>query len=145
MKVYELTGADLDRWAASIDPRCEGCAIESVQDDDCGSHYVGRCEDGVAFFIPRRDKVLQVLRLKRKYPHADAYSPSSDWRDGGRIIDLKRIAVAPVGVGWSATLIPKFVCMDGDTALVAAVRCFIAAAYGDEVPHNSTSTTPPAA
>lgn len=147
MKVSELTGIELDRWVASADPRCEGCSVEFVADDRT-PHYIGRCDEGVAFFIPSPG-FLQAMRLKRKYPEADEYSPSRDWRDGGRLIERERMTIFPAdgdaffggepvsGPRWLARCESKPCNQIGKTPLEAAMRAFVEAKIGAEVPSNS--------
>lgn len=72
-----------------------------------------------------------------------AYSPSTDWSQGGPIIEREKIewqwlpssekshqygARKPSLGGLNRTF-----CMDGPTVLVAAMRCFVASRLGDEV------------
>jgi hypothetical protein len=59
-----------------------------------------------------------------------------DWAKGGPILDLKKICVACPSTGdfWDArlhTFPPKYV--RGPTALIAAMRCFVASELGDEI------------
>lgn len=70
----------------------------------------------------------------------DVYSPSTDWEQGGPIIEREQITLEPVshdehGDGWLATRIEgPAVCMEfGPTILIAAMRCFVASKLGDEV------------
>lgn len=73
------------------------------------------------------------------------WSPSSDWADGGPIIERERIATsfcqAPNTLGgdcWIATypawpVRENTVWAEGPTPLIAAMRCFVATKFGDEV------------
>ena len=73
----------------------------------------------------------------------DVYAPSTDWSQGGPIIERENIelqslsspskdhrygARKPSLGGLSRTY-----CMDGPTPLVAAMRCFVASKLGDEI------------
>jgi hypothetical protein len=60
------------------------------------------------------------------------YSPSTDWAQGGPIIewemiDLKCLPTKQGGVIW------RTVCADGPTPLIAAMRCYVASKLGDEI------------
>ncbi len=61
-------------------------------------------------------------------------TPSTDWAQGGPIIDRERILTEPFSqTEWTATYKCPDQCYDGPTLLVAAMRCFVASALGDEV------------
>jgi len=70
------------------------------------------------------------------------FKPSTDWAQGGPIIERERISIehmAGAGDGgtdvWVATRIenPAFSEEQGTTPLIAAMRCFVASKLGDEV------------
>lgn len=70
----------------------------------------------------------------------DFYSPSTDWGQGGPIIEGEGIAVylMPGGVGgkWRAESGMGYkdnTLAAGPTALIAAMRCYVASKLGDEV------------
>ena len=76
--------------------------------------------------------------------HNNMFHYSTSWQEGGPIIERERIQVAPLpDKGWRAhwrsfdKAIPREVWMDcfdeGVTALIAAMRCFVASRLGDEV------------
>jgi hypothetical protein len=105
MKTSELTGAALD-WA------------------------VARCEEGEALaegWHPHFAPYGGELRLR-----ATPYAPSTDWSQGGPIIERERINLEPFsninGEQWSA---------DGEwdspTPLIAAMRCYVASKLGDDI------------
>lgn len=111
MKVSELTGAMLDYWVA----RAEGYAVIPAPTDPQGCWV----DDGGTPF---------------------PFAPSTDWRQGGPIIDCERYTLAsphddvPEQRMWQAW------CRRtgghwGPTPLVAAMRAFVASKYGDEVPN----------
>lgn len=104
MKTSGLTGPSLD-WAVA---KCEGRNPKAccVDDDHYGNHIV-------------KD-----------------FSPSSDWSQGGPIIEREKIAVVPCGEYWNAaaddqTL--KATPWEGTTPLIAAMRCYAASKFGDDV------------
>lgn len=65
--------------------------------------------------------------------HGDKFSPSTNWSQGGPIIEQEKIEIyyQPALEQWAAR------CADnlryGPTPLVAAMRCYVASALGDEV------------
>lgn len=70
----------------------------------------------------------------------DSYSPSTNWAQGGPLIEKYNIKIDNhVSDGW---VMPtqwraKMIQMPlkvGETPLLAAMRCLVAGAYGDEVP-----------
>ena len=56
------------------------------------------------------------------------YVPSTDWAQGGPIIEREGIAVFG---DWQATLGEET--YNGPTPLIAAMRCYVASKLGDEV------------
>jgi hypothetical protein len=69
-----------------------------------------------------------------------SYSPSTDWSQGGPIIEREQMAVFHLGSEWLAeypTLsyggVLKAPSMRGDTPLIAAMRAYVASKFGDEV------------
>ena len=56
------------------------------------------------------------------------YTPSTDWAQGGAIIEREGIALIPC---WTAER-PGF-SADGDTPLIAAMRCYVASKLGEDV------------
>lgn len=114
MKTAELTGAALD-WAV--------CLIEHPEWKEQG--------------------YLEVFPYDLQFDDGTAYSPSTDWAQGGPIIEREHIewqwlpapdkahqygARKPSIGGLNRTF-----CMDGPTVLVAAMRCYVASKLGDEV------------
>ena len=69
----------------------------------------------------------------RKYP------PSTDWAQGGPIIERERISIidSDSGEEWNAmyrfTLVADDEYWSGPTPLIAAMRCFVATKLGDEL------------
>jgi hypothetical protein len=61
------------------------------------------------------------------------YSPSTDWAQGGPIIERERIGIRDAGGdGWAADDYVHAT-MYGDTPLIAVLRCYVASKLGDEV------------
>ena len=62
------------------------------------------------------------------------YTPSTDWAQGGAIIEREMLTVTPAKhAGWQAFAWPKTRAIWGDTPLEAAMRCYVASKLGDEV------------
>lgn len=60
-------------------------------------------------------------------------TPSTDWAQGGPIIERERIGIRDDGGdGWAADDYIHAT-MHGDTPLIAAMRCFVASRLGDDV------------
>lgn len=65
---------------------------------------------------------------------AKEHNYSSDWSQGGPIIERERIDVWSWIEDWSAgTIDTKGIRMHGNTPLIAAMRCFVASKLGDGV------------
>ena len=112
MKTSELTGAALD-WAVA---RCEGrndvYYAESIKQMVWEGTY------------PMDDTELGYVLYQ--------YLPSTDWAQGGPIIERERLLLRPYGLSWECS-------MGGDnwfkgpTPLIAAMRCYVASKLGDEI------------
>ena len=62
------------------------------------------------------------------------YSPSTDWSQGGPIIERERIAVqSPNDKGWYATDYMFKTYESGPTPLIAAMRCYVTSKLGETV------------
>jgi hypothetical protein len=69
------------------------------------------------------------------------YSPSTDWAQGGPIIEREEIDTSciegPEDLKWEAIKLTKngrsVFCFKGPTPLIAAMRTFVASKLGDEV------------
>lgn len=71
------------------------------------------------------------------------YAPSTDWAQGGPIIEREAISIAKVGRSLGDAIAPHPECwcahIDGayatygQTPLIAAMRCYVASKLGDEV------------
>lgn len=113
MKVAELEGARLDYWVARADgyPMIVDDFLEIapfVSGDTCVLSYNGQIDD--------------------------PYSPSTDWSRGGPIIEREKITICPAHPqGWSATIDDERWKDNCVTPLIAAMRCFVASKFGEEV------------
>ncbi|HEY3597885.1 MAG TPA: phage protein NinX family protein [Paraburkholderia sp.] len=113
MKISDLEGPLLDYWVARVaslpKPRVDDgfCWIEEPA---CDGDLGGALEA--------------------------AFAPSTDWTHGGPFIERQRICIRYTnehawGAGMTADVPPR--CY-GATPLIAAMRCYVASQYGDEVP-----------
>lgn len=121
MKVSELSGVDLDYWVA----QAEG-------------HRVRVAGDLVVFYEGGDDSGLKERR-------GPIFSPSTDWRDGGPIIEREGIVLLNYSYerGTScAFLIGADSYIDvhgsdpesaGPTHLIAAMRAYVTLKFGEEV------------
>ena len=76
-----------------------------------------------------------VAKCEPTQCNPDHYSPSTDWSQGGPIIEREKIALAPDihHTRWSATLRGEAYIYWAQTPLIAACRCYVASKLGDEV------------
>jgi hypothetical protein len=111
MKTSELTGAALD-WAVTR------------------AHQEGEPEFG--YYIDHKNIVME-----ERGDLSWAYSPSTNWAQGGPIIEREKICPCPsstaVGSAWSATDLTGHITHFGPTPLIAAMRCYVTSKLGDEV------------
>ena len=64
----------------------------------------------------------------------DWWQPSTDWAQGGPIIERERMTVRRyTDALWDASIGRLDYVADGPTPLVAAMRCYVASKLGDEV------------
>lgn len=127
MKTNELTGALLDYWTA----RAKGNGVIRM-----GTRFAGIDDFNGDVFMPP---------LACCYVDEKQFRPSSDWQDGGPIVDQERISFydfryideevrAMVGLEVFANdWVGEFEA-EGPTHLVAAMRAFVLSRFGPEVP-----------
>jgi hypothetical protein len=103
MKASELTGAALD-WAVA---KCEPDDTLAVYFDESTGEPL--CHDD--------------------WPNNQEYKPSTDWAQGGPIIEREGMGVFQLGDGrgWACGF------ESGPTPLIAAMRCYVASKLGDTV------------
>jgi hypothetical protein len=105
MKTSELTGAALD-WAVELAK---------------GTHWSLN-----GYFIFKRSTGTEYVGKNAEWRY------STDWSQGGPIIEREGIAVREVLKGsWVADLEVGF--EEGPTPLIAAMRCYVASKLGDDV------------
>jgi len=107
MKTSELRGYLLD-WAVG---KCEGLSIESDWWD--------------------WDRLCFVDEFNVDF------EPTDNWMQGGAIIQREWINITNQDDVWTAEIaddVPDgYVTMQGETALIAAMRCYVAQRLGDEI------------
>ena len=149
MKTNKLTGTALD-WAVA---KCEGEIRESTEAAKVGPLHV--------LYRPERDTSMGYVRMKDKlyilesplakagrsrsgaglipnYGCGGIWEPSTDWALGGPIIERERIVTSPCsiispGTPWVAHSAVGNVTTQGETPLIAAMRCYVASKLGDEL------------
>jgi len=110
MKVSELTGAALD-WAVA---KCEGYEIVRMRGNEIT--FLDRTEDGA---------------LSERH-----INYSTDWAQGGPIIQRENIGLWSEGYDWEAKIqtgAGQWLAEWDEYPLVAAMRCYVASKLGEEV------------
>ena len=128
MKTSELTGATLDWAVAKI-----LCVNVFIRDAD----YINtqRLKEytptELASWVPPERAALFLL----DHDIDNGYSPSTNWSQGGPIIDREKIAVRWLESekDWEANVRGGFFEQYGPTPLIAAMRCYVASKLGEEV------------
>jgi hypothetical protein len=106
MKTSELTGTALD-WAVA---KCEGLLLP----------------DGGNLQIFNKQLRAHPAKL------GTLYTPSTDWSQGGPIIEREGITLTHQADQWSAQTDDDLFAY-GPTPLIAAMRCYVASKLGDDV------------
>jgi hypothetical protein len=133
-ETQDLTGPALD-WAVA---KCEGIPLV----------FKGRkwSTDGAATIEYAPWAVHPVVDGSGPYVPAlcpSSYNPSTNWSQGGPIIERERIQTTPRGETtdlWEAIVFDNIFMDDGSECfqtgpapLIAAMRCYVASRLGDEV------------
>ncbi len=79
-----------------------------------------------------------VAKCEDVYCFDGSYTPSTDWAQGGPIIEREGISVDRAGLAWTADLsdsVGGYIehTESGPTPLIAAMRCYVASKLGDEI------------
>ncbi|MFL9903057.1 DUF2591 family protein [Paraburkholderia fungorum] len=130
MKVSELSGEALDLWVA----KAEG--HELVTDLE----KVGEAAIGIGPAVLFRNE-SGVLGLACE-GGGGKWNPSIDWARGGQIVDRELISLCADSLFedhqlWAARKDGIFH-ENGPTALIAAMRCYVASKFGEEVPGSAS-------
>lgn len=142
VKTKNLIGPALD-WAVAT---CEGFDSRHNYEVDLFDH---EGEDYSQLFHCYAEDAEHAKKLAEKaYPQFDVqgvtelipYTPSTDWSQGGPIIAREFICLngddgAPdTPASWDASIFNDGeIKQSGHTALIAAMRCYVASRLGDEV------------
>ena len=128
IKTTELTGAALD-WAVA---KCEGI-LEPIH---------GEPQPRVVFYSDQWQRYMRLNPPPQVY-YTDRYEPSTDWSQGGPIIERERITInydnldgtGPCKAYYLSTLFEEEEGWHqyGPTPMIAAMRCYVASKLGDEV------------
>ena len=106
IKTSELTGAALD-WV------------------------VAKCE-GIDLIDGRYNRLLVDGHMSRGQEMMAPYKPSTNWAQGGPIIEREKITPEWTGEDWMG-YIRHDEELFGPTPLIAAMRCYVGSKLGDEV------------
>jgi Protein of unknown function (DUF2591) len=127
MKTAELSGALLDYWVARAEGIEHPRALRKMAPDFIMVPYKSEDEEG------------PITRYR-------TFNPSEDWSQGGPIIERERPTLEPGlhygrGNTWKGWIRNEsgFHHAYGQTALVAAMRAYVASKFGDEVPDEVTA------
>jgi hypothetical protein len=67
-------------------------------------------------------------------PHGEDFEPSTNWAQGGAIIERECICIfTTMGVHWWAKIEETGTEFESAAPLIAAMRCYVASKLGDEV------------
>lgn len=124
MRVADLIGAQLDLWVARAEGKCA-----TVNPSVWGNAII--------------NEVGRLSISKGSWDCAKYFEPSSNWAHGGPIIERESIAIQHQEYSdgsfreWVACSSRDFDSSNGytgPTPLVAAMRAYVAAKFGDQVP-----------
>jgi hypothetical protein len=121
MKVSELSDESLDKWVA----KAEGWELENY----------------AWWKIDRGPKGGTLCYAQHRQSD---WKPSTDWLQGGRIIEREKINIIHDYAEWAAEKNAAFYGLDlasakillGPTPLIAAMRAYVTKVFGDEVPED---------
>lgn len=134
MKTSELTGAALD-WAVA---KCEGLPLKL---DPMGFRKDAPTSMQASWWVWDGEGQNQVIgHRKTRRGEEDGYSPSTDWAQGGPIIEREAVHLfqQESTSEWTASLprdtkVGWRILRYGPTPLIAAMRCYVASKLGDTV------------
>ena len=85
---------------------------------------VAKCESEEVRFIKGQLETLWT---------DNGYKPSTDWSQGGPIIEREKTAIKENGYGHWFAKVGAGKWMRGPTPLIAAMRCYVASRLGEEI------------
>jgi hypothetical protein len=71
-----------------------------------------------------------LVPIDRTYTY---WAPSTNWSQGGPIIERERIAIKENEYGWWFARIARGKWVRGKTPMIAAMRCLVASQLGDQI------------
>jgi hypothetical protein len=109
VKTSELTGPALDWAVALVENRIDKASLEPFRiiEGELHLRYCGAIQRAT-------------------------YGPSTEWAQGGPIIEQERLLLQPHGLSWKCSL-GGLNWFKGPTPLIAAMRCYVASKLGDTV------------
>ena len=130
-KTSDLTSYALD-WAVA---KCEGLPLKL---DPMGFRKDSPESMQAGWWVWDGEGQNQIIgHRKTRRGEEDGYSPSTDWTQGGPIIEREKLDVMWCGDRWCAyAMTPDKETQlvdEGPTPLVAAMRCYVATRLGEEV------------
>lgn len=134
VNVANLSGAALD-WAVAV---CEGLPI---QRDPMGFSGIagGETESGYWVWYEYKENKSSMLIGRNYSPHENrtpGYSPCQNFAQGGPILDRELISLAapsPIDDHWTAMTWQSKSKQNGETSLIAAMRCYVAKKMGETI------------
>ena len=132
IKTQDLTGTALDCAVAKCEGMPERLVFGRGAVSDTG-YCVERPNGTRRFYVLRSvwDKWFEKCETHPWGASVSVYSPSTDWAQGGPIIEREGIDIYQSGV-WVAEIGGNHT-TEGPTPLIAAMRCYVASRLGDEV------------
>ena len=139
VKTSDLVGSALDWAVGQIDPMCAGLRWEVRDGVMLGVCSGGEIDGSPACFVSEEGFVAR-FQIARK-TESICYSPSTDWRQGGPLIEKCAPTLTPFSMSfggtqdywvaqpWDERALP----IDGPTPLIAACRAIVASVLGDTV------------
>ena len=113
MNTSELTGKQLDLAVA----KAQGYITSS---------------DGIST-LTQIDGRLFIIGPTLSGDSKSRYTPSTNWAQGGPLIEQELIQTAYTTLGWRAQGFDYNCVSYGPTPLIAAMRCYVASKFGDEI------------
>ena len=141
MKTSELTGPALD-WAVAKCGAKSDCVFKHttadlhVQFDGPESGVVVHAGEGVEWNVGEYCREWSAAQFPGLLEHEWNYTPSTNWSQGGPIIERENISLAgkdPLHDCWAAMTQYGGHKQDGPTPLIAAMRCYCCSKLGDEI------------
>ena len=90
---------------------------------------VAKCEGLLAFGYRKTDRFI----IELSDGEFEEFCPSTDWAQGGPIIEREKTAIKENGYGHWFAKVGTGKWMHGPTPLIAAMRCHVASKLGEEI------------